>query len=385
VRVVSYCALAVAVCLLAARAWETIRQLERTDRIVLDQGQLNYRGAVWLLQGMHPYAPDNLLDPTVFYKLSDSLAKARGKNQEQLRKSFDDYWYSMDVAKKAPLLNDLEAAELKGKAAHARACLAYKYGPLMLLSYAPFVCFLGKAGIYVCHLFFLAAFLIVLYCQTKGRSPSFSFFFISFFFLISPHLGWNIFTLSATDLVAVFYPFLALLFGRQRKRFTAGLILGLALGVKLLPAALFIPCLLKPRQRRRTLLGILCGIVIWNIPMLVSEPSGFVCNYYLFNFLRPTDSTSFMHYLSNGWRTFVKVIALPALYLTLLYNFMTRESVTSWAYLFYSMALLFATGPILHNNYFVWFVPVLYGVLAVSMCPDDFDGMAGANGMDGRR
>jgi hypothetical protein len=369
-RIISVVALAAAVVIVCAGACKTVERVVRTNSIELDQGQLNYRAAVWLREGINPYARDNLLDPDIFYRLIPRLSRANDVSEVELREEFEGYWYPMDLSKKEPLVRYLQSATFEKTAPGVRSFMAYRYGPLMILTYLPFVCLFGKAGIYICHIFLLLCLVLLfprIVGKKRGSSGGFPYYFALFFFLISPHLSWNIFKLSANDLLAIFYPFLSVWLMKRGNYIASGLVLGIALGVKLLPAALFVPVLFLAPKRRAVCAAFAAGVLIWNIPPLLTCPKGFICNYYLFNFIRPTDSTSFVHFLPAAWKAMFKFAIAPLLFLATLYLFLLRRAISFWGYLIIVLALAFATGPIFHNNYLVWFVPVLYIYLARSM------------------
>jgi hypothetical protein len=114
-----------------------------------------------------------------------------------------------------------------------------------------------------------------------------------------------------------------------------------------------------PGARRSYGLGVIAGLLPI-LPFAAAAPEAFAQNIVLFNALRPIDDTSWLYGLPGGVSLAARaaaVLALAALYLHVWRQPPGLEARSAAAVL--AILLVFAVGPDMHHNYYLWFIPVL--------------------------
>lgn len=249
---------------------------------------------------------------------------------------------------------DLEAAQFHG----------YKYLPVMLAAYAPLAAF-GLRGIVLTNLALQGATAAALRALAAriNRSAGLA---AAAFHLAIPFFAFQLFARGVNDLVAVL-PLLLALLALERRPFLAGMLVGLSLAAKLMPGAAALLCLLPgPGARRAYAWGVLVGLLPV-VPFVLWGPAAFADNILLFNALRPIDDTSWLWGLPAGAALaarLVAVAALAALYLHILRHPPRLE--TRLILLTAAILLVFAVGPDMHHNYYLWFLPLLAPLAALA-------------------
>jgi len=241
--------------------------------------------------------------------------------------------------------------------------LGYKYGPLLLYLYLPFVLTLGEAGIYAAHLLLFIV-LSILVWKIGYRIANGDLFLASlpFILLYAPiFVRENTLESSAVDLGPTLFAFLAIwaLYGKPIARAQlAGVTLGLSLASKVAPAIFYLPLL----SRRNPILWVLFGLstIAVILPFLIWDANGFVDNWLIFGFARPGDTTSPMFFLDSAQKLIISVLVVGMLGVAALYGHLKRWPIAV-AILFVAAAHLGGIGlsQVFHNNYFVWVLPVL--------------------------
>jgi hypothetical protein len=234
----------------------------------------------------------------------------------------------------------------------------YKYLPVMIAAYAPLGLALGIRGIVLTNLLLQGAAAAVIgwvAARGGGRGAGLA---AAVLYLSLPFLAHQLLTRGVNDLVAVLPLLLALLLVEERPGW-AGFLVGLSLAAKLMPGAALALCLVPGRGRPRYFAGVVVGLLPI-LPFAVAAPDAFAANILLFNALRPIDDTSWLfgppHWvvvLSRG----VAAAALLGVWLRVWTRPPGLDARCAWAIA--AILLVFAAGPDMHHNYYLWFIPFL--------------------------
>jgi hypothetical protein len=342
------------------------------DEIAMDQGQNSYRAVEFLRLGANPYSRNAMLDPVSYCALEQQL---RGYRHNCLDRPLSPYavslmtryWVKPDPSAASefmPVVGDLEECR---DLAFAASSLGYKYGPVQLALYYPFVVVFGKSGIFVSHQFLLISASLVLFMLAfrRGKGSVLAAAAALVMFLVPSHLKHNIFYLSSSDLGPTLLAMLAMLCFEHRRDAWGALFVGASIATKLLPGVIFLPLLLGIRKHHWPL--VLIPIVLSYGPFLVWDATGFINNIVLFNFARPTDSTALAHFVGKTQLLWVETGALVTIAMALFFCFRKGWSLRSrLIYLWTGHIAVLICGTIFHNNYLVWLLP-LFGLTAAEL------------------
>ena len=341
----------------------------KTRYILMDQGQNSYRAIRLLRRGVNPYGQRTMLD-MVEYELkvrTYGLGHPEVKYIADPLQAQEKFWRTLDPAQMTLVFPTID------KTADPRiqrdfSSLGYKYGPVLLVAYYPFVFVFDQAGIFVAHVMWLLVLVVVLWhCNIHWLRGRWLLLGIPFAVLfIPPHLRHNVLFCSASDLIPITLAMIAMDLLQHRKFEWGAFVLGLSAVAKLLPAVLFAPLLLAAGSLRP--MALFFGVVLsCFLPFVLWDATGVWNNIVLFNLVRPTDSTSLMHYLVPGLG--LAVIFMAGGSLLGLLMFLNRHHwppLGQWHYLVVVLILACLCGKIFHNNYLVWLLPVL-GTYALAL------------------
>jgi len=234
----------------------------------------------------------------------------------------------------------------------------YKYLPLMIAAYAPLGLPFGAPGIVLTNLLLHAATaaLLGLLAARTSRAAGLA---VALFYLSQAFLAHQLMTRGVNDLVAVL-PLLAALSLVETRPGWTGFLVGLSIAAKLMPGLVALICLLPaPDGRARYAGGIALGLLPI-LPFLVWGPEAFLANILLFNAIRPVDDTAWLYglpapaaILARG----VAVVALGAIAWRVARQPPALEQ--RCALLVLAILCVFAVGPDMHHNYYLWFIPPL--------------------------
>ena len=369
IRIVLTMVASLSACFCLLTVADSIRRTAAGGEILLDSGQCSYRALLLMEQGINPYGRQTMLDPVEYMtvrnrikKSSSCLVSPAGNNHAEL----SHYWQTLDVKRaRETLVISIKNDPVCKRWLIPAESLGYKYGPVLLASYWPFVKIWDKAGIYVNHLIVLMLFVLFLLIFSYRRyNRKAGIFLLPVIILLVPSpVRQNVLHLSASDLLPTAGAILAALFFLE-KRFTMGVIfLALSIGAKPLPGILYLPLMSRARLRDWALLTGL-GLAFY-APFFIWDFQGAINNLVLFNILRGTDSTALLHYLPSTLQTVWPLTALGGI-ITLAVRGHNRKWMpgTVFEYLIGAHLLLFASGKIFHNNYLVWIVPLVGLTLA---------------------
>ena len=126
-----------------------------------------------------------------------------------------------------------------------------------------------------------------------------------------------------------------------------------------MPGLAVLLCLMPTAgARRRYLLGVIADSSI--LPLAAASPEAFAANILFFNALRPVDDTSWLYGI-EAWVAVaaraVASLALIGLYVRIWRRPPTLEGRCAAAAL--AILFVFAVGPDMHHNYYLWFIPFL--------------------------
>jgi sulfite exporter TauE/SafE len=274
----------------------------------------------------------------------------------------------------------------------------YKYGPLLALTYAPFVHFWRERGLYLVNLAFWIAQCVLIWLLARAAYPKqlaaparallgllFPLVLPTAAFLPTRevHAFWGNFSLSppeldtfvleltrrcSNDVIPVVLVLAATLLAARGKSRAAGVLLGLSLAAKQLPGLL--ACLVLPRMQgvsaRRLWLSACLTALVCYLPFFLWAPREMFANLVLFSLVRPTNSSSIRDYLPANLEPLVSLSQL--LLVALVAADFHRRPVRDLALLLRSSSLLaiafVALNKVVHGNYLLWLQPFIALTLA---------------------
>ena len=245
----------------------------------------------------------------------------------------------------------------------------FKYSPLMAVAYMPLGIPFGESGGVLTNLALQLATTWLVYRLALAQGTRLTGLTAALAYLALLIGPWELFHQGVTDLTAV-VPLLAALFFVDRNAGLAGLCLGISLSVKLLPAGLLLPCCLPSDGRDRVRYA--AGIAVGAVPLVLAalwSPEPLWSNLVLFNLSRAADSTSWLYWAPS----FMSPVARGALVIVYFWIavFVWRGRAIPLTVrcglgaILILMSLL--TGPIAHNNYQLWWLPLGSVVLAARL------------------
>ena len=327
-----------------------------------DQGEINYRAIRLLAQGVNPYGARTLLDIVRYRELINEPANRQCLRDESstLENRFQAYWTSMTVRDLRQAAPSLLTAPVCDPLRRELDTMGFKYGPVLLLSYYPFVIILENSGIYIAHFVILLALCVTLAWKEVVIARAGAFVAsLSLLLVLAPTiLRFSTLRRADCDLLPTLLAVFAVLLLERRRDRMASACLALSIGAKLLPGLLFVPLLIG--ARRQAWLHFCLVICAIFIPFAIWDWRGFKANVLLFNLVRGADSTSLAYYLPT-WAQWM-LLVLFGLAALLLIARIHRHRWRDGSHLAYAVAvllLLFGSARIFHNNYLVWVLPFL--------------------------
>jgi hypothetical protein len=177
---------------------------------------------------------------------------------------------------------------------------------------------------------------------------------------------------GVTDLAAI-VPLVAAWWVAARRPLLSGLLLGISVSMKLVPALALVPVIApavapwRSASGRRFWLGLACG----SLPTLIYflwSPADFISNVLLFNLFRPVDSTSWLHQHPERWRQIATCALIVIVAGGGVVRWVRRPGPCGQAVLILAVTVgLTLLGPANHGNYQLWWLPWFSIVLATSL------------------
>ena len=241
--------------------------------------------------------------------------------------------------------------------------LGFKYGPVMLAFYAPFVAALGAAGIALSHLLLFVALVGVLGGIARAKCRSWWWTSLALVPLIcTAHIAWNILDQNHLDMLPVLLAILGLVCMRRQAWGLAAVSVGLSINAKFVPGLLVLPPLLAA-PRRFAALALTIALVGF-LPMALLDWRGLWFNMG-YPLARDPDSTALMFLLPPSARIVLRLGAVVALIATGVASHTCGwNGRASLNWLIAAHLIVLGTGSTLHNNYLVWLLPLLTLLIA---------------------
>jgi hypothetical protein len=239
------------------------------------------------------------------------------------------------------------------------ASLGFKYGPLILIFYAPFVALFGPAGFVVAHVLLIAALVLVVrrwLREDGGMEPVITGGLVMV--VASTHLARNTLVQEHLDLLPLLLALMGWHASMRDRHAMAGVWVGLSVAAKALPGALYLPLLIG-RTRWRGLAAFAAVSAAWIAPFAASDWIGLRFNLG-YPFARPADSTAAIFFLSARAGAALRAAAVCVIVVFAVRGFRARWTVSpAVEYLVASHLAVLAAGTTLHNNYLVWLLPLV--------------------------
>ena len=337
----------------------TARQSQLHDTILIDQGQMTWRAIELLRRGQDPWGQEALIDVEGVRRLLGAPTVA-GCVADGAEADFERWWWGgLQPEALRSFDSRFDASPRCAPVRAERGRLGLKYGPLLLASYAPFVG-LGKAGLYVAHVFWLlvlGGLLVALGRRVARVEPLVAVLPLALVLLPS-HLRTNTLWFSAGDLAPVALALGGLLCLLHRRDLPAGLLIGASVAAKAMPGLLFVPLLL--RGGPRAWVGAAAVLVIALAGPAVWDPAGAWANLGAFLVARPADPTALVWGMEPGFALAWKGLLGAGLLALLVHCWRggwRDEHALRWLLVSHAAVLLAGSG--FHNNYMVWLLPVV--------------------------
>ena len=248
------------------------------------------------------------------------------------------------------------------------SALGFKYGPAMLVFYAPFVAALGAAGIALSHLLLFGTLVTVLGTRVLADRRSWWWTSLAVIPLLwTVHMAWNILDQDHLDLLPVLLAILGLLCMRRQTWALAALALGLSINAKLLPGLLFVPALLRA-PRRFVVLAPTVALAGF-LPLAILDWRGLWFNIG-YPLMRAPDSSALAFLLPPGGQILLRVASVAALAaagMAAHARGWNPRATLNW--LLAAHLIVLGTGGTLHNNYLVWLLPLITLLVAAGPGP----------------
>ncbi|HJU19554.1 MAG TPA: glycosyltransferase family 87 protein [Stellaceae bacterium] len=242
---------------------------------------------------------------------------------------------------------------------HNLAFGGYKYLPLMILTYAPFVATLGKHGILWANILFYSGTLVAVFALARRLSTTWCGFpvllFVSSFILSADALAMG------TNDIAALLPILGAFLLWPNRPGLVGLLIGVSLCMKPFPGIVAATLLVPSQRKDRS--PYMAGIVIALLPALVFflwAPRQFTNNIILFNLVRPVDPTTWRYGTPNFLGALAAMTGLGVWMGLTLWCLRVRAELRSRLYAFVIVVIcVLLAGPTDRDNYAMWWAPIL--------------------------
>jgi Glycosyltransferase family 87 len=328
--------------------WTAARRRPRGER---QATSVLAAAAVVLLAAQAVYALWQLRHPSLTDIATTTLAAGK-----QLLAGTNPYAASVDVS-------------ASGTTAQARFA-GYKYLPVMIAAYLPLGAPMGERGVVLTNLLLQFAAVALVFRLAQAIAGGSAGWIAALLYLSLPLVPFQLFAKGVTDLVAVL-PLLLALVLLEHKPALAGFCIGLSMSAKLLPGLLLLPCCVPATARARLVYaaGFVLGLLPV-LPFLLWAPQPFIDNIFLFNLVRPPDSTSWLLAAPALAADLAEGLTLGAFLAVAAYILIRPPSLgwrTGLGVVLVLAALLCA--PAAHHNYQLWWLLLMAALLGAALAP----------------
>lgn len=248
----------------------------------------------------------------------------------------------------------------------------FKYGPVMIWTYMPFVTFLGPSGYFVLNWIALMATAVaasLLLSKALGNLAGLGAFLLT---LVPGIVGRELFEVGFNDIVPVAFALMAVALRERRYPIAAGITLGLSIATKFIPGVIIALPLLMMSEKDRVPFGVTVGATAFlgHLPWLVTSTPELVAGLVTFNLNRTVDDTSILYWVPEALRlTFTALVLLGALVVSTRYARGARQRglPTFCGLLAATLAVSFAASPAVHGNYLLWYFPFIGVAIAAHL------------------
>lgn len=349
----------------------TMGRTNETHRIEFDQGQMSYRAVKYLLAGINPYGQYSLVDPVVYQLFINKYQHRTECSEYQLQtlvSNFTAFWERPGGSAEGmeAFFPSVSADNSCRDVKRAFTSLGYPYGPVTIVSYAPFVLLFEESGVYVNHLLLVGVLAAILFWIGRRMTKGSTILALlpCLLVLITPFFRQNFLDLSASDLSAVVFALGFLALWMRGKYDFAAAALALSVGSKFLPGLLFVPLLVKSPIR----MGFWMVFVLTAVfsPFVLWDATGLLNSLSVASISSTTDSTSLVHFMSPATALALKATFFAGLIAVIIWC--TRNgwtNIVALRYLAFAHIGLLLIAPLIHNNYLTWLLPV-FGLAVIS-------------------
>jgi hypothetical protein len=250
----------------------------------------------------------------------------------------------------------------------------FKYPPLQLFIYAPWVRCFDMHGLLMANFFCYLTIMVVIMLIIKKRfSTPWMTYLGGLCFLSTDFL----FTLCVNKGINDFYPTLFLLLftiflqhkKTLRSTFFLPLLLACSLLSKQLPAGIILFSVIIQRQWTLVFTTIvICFLFLF--PYFLSSPSATWDHLVYFHLIRPSRETSWTMFLPSFYASIIQILGIGLIMVLHLKNVQDRFLIlrkTPWALPFFSLSFFLLTSKMAPAHYFVWVFP-FFLLLLFDLC-----------------
>lgn len=158
------------------------------------------------------------------------------------------------------------------------------------------------------------------------------------------------------------------------RRFTAGLLVGLAISSKLLPSLLWICLCLTPKSNRRYAAGVAAGLAPC-VLFLIWNPAAMLRNTIIFPLTRPHEPGSLLYGLPAGFQLAAQLAVVGAFAVFAIRAIAVEIPPIRRCVHAAGLTLCFElAAPVLHANYFIWwYMPLCVAITGLMFNPISYE------------
>ncbi len=327
-----------------------------------EMGDLHVRGVQLLVRGVTPWHFGTVLDlgSTRAFLGFPEVRECFGDEPVPTAAQVDETWASQESG--ASLFPGRIQEPACDAAKRTLGLAGYKYGPVMMAAYVPLIGLHGRGGEYLTHLAFLLLLIGGLVVASRSLRPE--AVVLAGLVLLGQQVLRRVTLLdSDCDLIPTALLVWALVGFQRGNSGVVGALAGLCIAAKVFPGAFLLPLvLLSGRRAWASFVVVSAGC--W-LPAFAVDGAGVWDNVIRFNLERPSDSTALVHFLSPLTTTLLRVVAVALV--AAAFVGLARRRLDAVTFVALSMGAFFLVSKVFHNNYIVWWLPVLGLVLAQSL------------------